>query len=155
MGLMLKPRQTVFIDTAPLIYFFEDHKSFAPLVAAFLEEVMAKDAQLVTSLITYIELLTLPQRCGNERLASKYREYLTNSDRLSLYPLNVLVADATVHFRVAYNLKTPDAIQLGTAKVCGADYVLTNDRNWGAIKELPIMMLADLGSSERAASSTR
>ncbi len=144
MGLMLKPRQTVFVDTAPLIYFFEDHKTFAPLVGRFLEDAFAKDVQLVTSLITYIELLTLPQRCGNERLSAKYREYLTNSERLSLYPLNVLVADAAVGFRVAYNLKTPDAIQLGTAKVCGADMVLTNDRDWRAVTELPVVMLADV-----------
>ncbi len=143
MGLMLKPRQTVFVDTAPLIYFFEDHTIFAPLVARFLEEALTKDVQLVTSFITYIELLTLPQRCGNERLSAKYREYLTNSARLSLYPLNVLVADAAVGFRVAYNLKTPDAIQLGTAKVCGADLVLTNDRDWRAVTELPVVMLAD------------
>ncbi len=144
MGLMLKPRQTVFVDTAPLTYLFEDHKTFAPLVGYFLEEAFAKDVQLVTSLITYIELLTLPQRCGHERLSGKYREYLTNSERLSLYPLNVLVADAAVDFRVAYNLKTPDAIQLGTAKVCGADMVLTNDRDWHAVKELSIVVLADI-----------
>ena len=144
MGLMLQPRQTVFVDTAPLIYFFEDHQVFAPLVARFLEEAFARDVQLVTSLITYIEILTLPQRLGNERLAAKYREYLTNSARLSLYPLNVLVADAAVGFRVAYNLKTPDSIQLGTAKVCGADLVLTNDRDWRAITELPVVMLADV-----------
>lgn len=144
MGLMLQPRQTVFVDTAPLIYFFEDHKIFSPLVAKFLEEAFAKDVQLVTSLITYIEILTLPQRLGNERLAAKYREYLTNSARLSLYPLNVLVADAAVGFRVTYNLKTPDSIQLGTAKVCGADMVLTNDRDWRAITELPVVMLAEV-----------
>jgi len=144
MGLILQPRQTVFVDTAPLIYFFEDHKVFAPLVAKFLEDAFAKDVQLVTSLITYIEILTLPQRLGNERLAAKYREYLTNSARLSLYPLNVLVADAAVGFRVTYNLKTPDSIQLGTAKVCGADMVLTNDRDWRAITELPVVMLAEV-----------
>ncbi len=96
------------------------------------------------SLLTYVELLTHPQRCGNERLSAKYRDYLTNSERVSLYPLNVLVADAAVAFRVGYNLKTPDAIQLGTAKVCGADMVLTNDRDWRAIKELPVEFLADI-----------
>ena len=133
-----------FVDTAPLICSFEDHKTFAPLVGRFLEEAFAKDVQLVTSLITYIELLTLPQRRGNERLSAKYRDYLTNSERLSLYPLNVLVADAAVGFRVAYNLKTPDAIQLGTAKVCGADMVLTNDRDWRAVKELSVVVLADI-----------
>ncbi len=144
MGIKLKPRQTVFVDTAPLIYFFEDHKVFAPLVARFLDEAFANDVHLVTSLITYIELLTLPQRYGDERLSAKYREYLTNSEHLSLYPLNVLVADAAVGFRVTYHLKTPDAIQLATAKVCGADMVLTNDRDWRAVKELSIAVLADL-----------
>ncbi len=144
MGLMLQPRQTVFVDTAPLIYYFEDHQVFAPLVARFLEEAFLKNVQLVTSQITYIELLTLPQRCGNERLSAKYREYLTNSERLSLYPLNVLVADAAVGFRADYNLKTPDAIQLGTARVCGADMVLTNDRDWHAVTELPVVLLSDL-----------
>ncbi len=151
MGLMLKPRQTVFIDTAPLIYFFEDHATFAPLVARFLDEAFAKDVQLVTSQITYIEILTLPQRCGNERLAAKYREYLTNSERLSLYPLNVLVSEAAIGFRVAYNLKTPDAIQLGTAKVCGADWVLTNDRDWKAVTELSIVVLPEIGGEGKTA----
>jgi len=145
MGLTLHERQTVFVDTAPLIYFFEEHETYASLVAGLLNEAAAKDVQVVTSMITYIELLTLPRRAGNERLAAKYREYLTNSERVSLYPLNTLVADAAVEFRAVYNLKTPDAIQLGVARVCGADIVITNDRDWRAVKELTIVTLSDIG----------
>ena len=149
MGLTLSARQTVFVDTAPLIYFFEEHEAYAPVMAAFLDEVLAKDVQLVTSVITYIELLTFPRRAGNERLAAKYREYLTNSERLSLYPVNALVADAAVDLRAVYNLKTPDAIQLAVARVCGADLVLTNDRDWRAIRDLSIVTLSDLVASPR------
>ncbi len=63
-------------------------------------------------------------------MVAKCRDYLTNSKNVSLYPLNLLVADRAVSFRSRYNLKTPDAIQLATAKICGADYIITNDRSW-------------------------
>lgn len=145
MGLSLKPQQTVFVDTAPLIYFFEGHELHAPVMGGILDQVSALGVRLVTSMVTYIEILTYPQRAGDSRLAAKYREYLTNSEQMGLYPLNPLVADAAVEYRVKYGLRTPDAIQLGTARTCGADYVLTNDRDWSAVTDLDIVQLSDLG----------
>lgn len=144
MGLILQERQTVFVDTAPFIYFFENHPKYAPVMAGFFEEAFAKSAEIVTSVITYIELLTMPRRMGNEQLAAKYREYLTNSEHISLYPLNVLVADMAVDFRAKYKMKTADSVQLAVSRVCGADIVLTNDRDWRVINELRIISIADL-----------
>jgi predicted nucleic acid-binding protein len=144
MGLKLTETQTVFVDTAPLIYFFEAHEVYAPLVEDILNQASALGVQLVTSMITYIELLTHPRRAGDERLAAKYRDYLTNAEQISLYPLNALVADATVDYRARYKLRMADAIQLGTARVCGADYVLTNDRDWGSVTDLKVVLLSDL-----------
>ena len=40
------------------------------------------------------------------------------------------IADYVVELRAQYRFKTPDAIQLGTAVACGADYIVTNDRAW-------------------------
>lgn len=144
MGLKLSTGQTVFLDTAPFIYFFEENDEYVARVADFLESAARLNVQLVTSMITYIELLTLPERSGNSRLAAKYRDYLTNSDQLSIYPLNVSVADVAVRFRAGYGLKTPDAIQLATAQVCGADYVITNDRAFSVVSELDIILVPDL-----------
>jgi hypothetical protein len=36
------------------------------------------------------------------------------------------IIDYVVELRAQYRFKTPDAIQLGTAVACGADYILTN-----------------------------
>ncbi len=144
MGLTLAPFQKVFVDTAPFIYFFEEHEPYGARMAAFFDEVYDKDAEVVTSLVTYIELLTHPEREGDSRLAAKYRESLVNSERVSVYPLDLLVADVTVMYRARYGLKTPDAIQLATAQMCGADYVLTNDRDWSRVEGLNIVQVVDL-----------
>lgn len=72
---------------------------------AFFDEVTQLDIQLVTSMVTYIEILTLPEKLGDERLAAKYREFLTNSEQLSIYPLNIAVADAAVRLWASAGVK--------------------------------------------------
>lgn len=57
------------------------------------------------------------------------------------------IADHAVHaveLRAHHHLKTPDAIQLGTAVACGADYIITNDRDWRRIEEIQVVMVGDL-----------
>jgi len=144
MGLTLTTGQTVFLDSAPLIYFFEENTQYVEQMDRIFQAVAARQCAVVTSMITYIELLTLPEKMGDRRLAAKYRECLTNSEGFSIYPLNLTVADGAVELRARYGLRTPDAIQLSTAKVCGADYVLTNDRAWKKVPELNVVLVDEL-----------
>ena len=146
MGLRLAHGQSVFLDTAPLVYLFEEHEQFLPAVQQVLEEAYAKGVQLVSSMVTYIEILTIPTREGDRALAARYREFLTNSDGLSIYPLNVTVADEAVRLRAEFALRTPDAIQLATAMVCGVDCFLTNDRRLARVPGINVVMVADLAA---------
>jgi hypothetical protein len=43
-----------------------------------------------------------------------------------------------------YDLKLPAATQLATAAICGADYVLTNNRDWQKVKSHRIVTVEDL-----------
>ena len=144
MGLTYSEGQLVFIDTAPFIYHFQEHPEFCAPVGRLFDAVYSRNMRVVTSMITYIELLTRPEREGKHALAARYRQLLTGSEHLSIYPLNVLVADSAVMFRARYGLKTPDAIQLATAHVCGADLVVTNDRDWSRVSELTIVQVPEL-----------
>jgi hypothetical protein len=47
---------------------------------------------------------------------------------ISLFPLDIDIADHVVEMRAKYPFKTPDVIQLGTAVACGADDIITNDK---------------------------
>lgn len=144
MGLDLKSDDIVFLDTAPLIYFFEQHPDFFPALKTLFDNLYKADAQAITSVITYIELTTHPARLRKRKLVRKYRDYLTNSNNISLFPLNIDIADHVVEIRAKYHFKTPDAIQLGTAVACGADYIITNDKTWQKLKEVKVFLVSDL-----------
>ena len=102
------------------------------------------NAQAITSIITYIELTTQPARQGKTQLVRKYRDYLLNSENISLFPLDLNIADQAVELRAQHHFKTPDAIQLGTAVACGADYIITNNKDWQRVEEIQILMVEDL-----------
>ncbi len=144
MGLKINSGDIVFVDTAPFIYFFEQHPAYFPHVKRFFDEVYDVSAQVITSIITYIEITTQPAKCGNETVRLKYRDYLTHSENISLFPVDLNIADQSVQIRTHYGFKTPDAIQLGTAVACGADYIITNDQAWRKFDLVPVLLVDEL-----------
>ena len=144
MGLNLKAGQVLFLDTSPIIYFFEGKEPFIKVMDGIFDMIYELDIQVVTSFISYIEVLTAPTKIGNTLLAAKYRDFLSNSEQISIYPLDISVADKTVYYRSKYNLRTPDAVQLAVAELCGSDFVLTNDKDWGKVSEVNVQILEKL-----------
>lgn len=144
MGLDLKSDDILFLDTAPFIYFFEQHPDYFPALEALFARLYETGDQAITSIITYIELTTHPARKGEEKLVRKYRDYLSNSENISLFPLDINIADHVVYLRAKYPFKTPDAIQLGTAVACGADYIITNDSAWHGFEEVKVILVEEL-----------
>jgi len=144
MDLNLNSNSIIFFDTAPFIYYFEDHPDYGQIIDQLLFSINENGSSFVTSYITFIELITKPKKLGREDLVAKYREFFTNSDSLSLYPLNLIVSEKTADIRANYGFKTPDAIQIATALICGADLIITNDKEWKKFKEIPVKILSDL-----------
>jgi predicted nucleic acid-binding protein len=144
MGLKITPKATYALDTAPLIYLIEQNPTYIDSVRAFFTNTANQYCTLTTSLITYIEVLTLPQKLGKNRLAAKYRAFLTNSENLTLFPINIQVADRSVFYRSTYGFKTPDAIQLAVAEISGADAFLTNDSQLKRCKEVPVYLINEI-----------
>ena len=144
MGLTLRTGDIVFLDTAPFIYFFETHSDYFPALENFFDQLYETGAQAITSIITYIELTTQPARKSKRQLVRKYRDYLSNSENISLFPLDMDIADHVVTLRAKYNFRTPDAIQIGTATACGADYIITNDKSWQRFEEIEVVLVGGL-----------
>lgn len=144
MGVVIETGDIIFLDISPFIYFFEWHQDYFPALEKLFAELYKTDAQAITSIITYIELTTHLARLGNQKLVRKYRDYLTNSENISLFPLNLDIADHVVQLRAQYRFKTPDAIQLGTAVASGADYIITNDRAWQVLGDVKVVLVGEL-----------
>lgn len=144
MGLILRGNEILFMDTAPVIYYMENHPQFAEKMDALFRSVEESTQQWIVSFVTYVEVLTLPRRNKNEFLEKQYAELLTKTCFFRVMQSNGEIMRQSVHFRAAYGFKTPDAIQLATAQVFGADVVITNDHRWKKVSELRVVTLDEL-----------
>jgi hypothetical protein len=57
------------VDTAPLIYFVEQHPVYAPRVRVIFERIATGQIQGFSSMITLTEVLTRPREAGDAELA--------------------------------------------------------------------------------------
>ena len=86
----------------------------------------------------------MPLRERRTQLAKQYEAILTMSENIDILDINIEIAKETAKIRADHSIKTPDAIQLATAKYSFADYFLTNDIRLKSFKGLNVITLSDL-----------
>lgn len=133
----------IFLDTAPLIYFIEKNVSYIDVVKPVIALIDSQQARGMTSTITLLEVLVLPLREGNKKLAGQYKTILLSSSDLETCEITNAISERAAVIRAKYGFKTPDAIQLATAIVRKADYFLTNDAALKRVKEIKVIVLQD------------
>jgi len=136
--------QVVGLDSAPLIYFIEENPTYLEMTDAFFEAMVRGEFRVVTSVITLLEVLVYPLRRGNTILAQQYRDILFNEEGLTTIEVSVAIAEEASQLRAAYNLRTPDAIQMATAIRQGASFFLTNDARLPSLPGLAVLVLEEL-----------
>jgi predicted nucleic acid-binding protein len=135
------PRGAVItLDTAPIIYFLQDHPIVAPLFAPVFEAADRGDLSIVISAVTLAEVLTGPLQAKNEMLAARYRETLTRSPGWELWPVDEEVAATAARFRAEYKLRTPDAILVATAIASRSHALVTHDRRLRKISGILVLV---------------
>ncbi|OGR02686.1 MAG: hypothetical protein A2511_00285 [Deltaproteobacteria bacterium RIFOXYD12_FULL_50_9] len=98
--------KTVGLDTAPIIYFIEEHPVYLETVVAFFKAMDRGEFVAVTSTVTLLEVLVHPLRNNMSTLATEYREILLNSS-LNTKDLSGPIAEQAAQLRANYNLRTP------------------------------------------------
>lgn len=133
----------VFLDTAPLIYFIEKSSRYLDTVKPVIALIDSQQAKGMTSTITLLEVLVLPLREGNKKLAEKHKTILLSSSDLETCEITNAISERAATIRAKYGFRTPDSIQLATAIVRKADYFLTNDTALKQTKEIKVIVLED------------
>jgi len=136
--------QLIALDTAPLIYFIEEHPTYLPILDSFFEKLDKGSIRVVTSVITLSEVLVKPLRDGDTELAQQYRDILLNAEGLTTVEVSVAIAEKAAQLRSQYSLRTPDAIQIATALQSGATALITNDIRWPVLPNLQMLILDKL-----------
>jgi predicted nucleic acid-binding protein len=136
--------RAVAFDTAPLIYYLEEHPTYLVLVDELFDAIDAGNATGMTSVLTLLEVLVKPLRDGQSQIADEYRQLLTSSSNLKLLAIDEAVSQRAASLRASHAwLRTPDALQLATAIEHGADVIVTNDERWKALNEIGVIVLKD------------
>jgi predicted nucleic acid-binding protein len=119
----------------------EENSRYLHLVDPFFEAVVRGDIDVITSALTLTEVLNYPIKREDIALAQRYSDILLNTEGLTTLPVSTEIAIEAAALRAKYRLKTPDAVQLATAKSSGATTFLTNDNGFGDLPGLRIVAL--------------
>ena len=140
----LKQVQTIFLDTAPIIYYIEAHPQFGPLAKEIVNSFQVGNLTAFSSVISLVEVLPKPVQTGNEKLVKKFSEFLRTGKNISLLDISSDIAESAGRLRGRYtSLRAMDAIQIAVAINVGADAFITNDLRLKQIAELKTIILSD------------
>jgi predicted nucleic acid-binding protein len=136
--------QRLYTETAPLIYYVEEHPTYVAKMDAIIATIEERPIEAVSSVITLTEVLTHPLKLSNARLVLEYRDILLNSGRFRLLQVTSRIAESAADLRARYNLRTPDALHVAAGIDARCDAFLTNDTGIKRVTEIAVLVLDEL-----------
>jgi predicted nucleic acid-binding protein len=133
---------SVFIDTAPIIYYIEAHPQYGPLVSDIVKAFQSGKLMAFSSVITLAEVLPKPIEAGNETLARKFSSFLKAGKNISMLEITADIAELAGKFRGRYTfLRTMDAIQIAASLEAKAAAFITNDSKLKNVSDIKVLLL--------------
>ena len=115
----------IFWDTNLFIYLFEDYGNFSKAVVELRSRMVQRGDQLLTSTLTFGEILVKPIEHGDAERCAKYEHAI--SAAAVVIPFDLGAAKIYAELRSDKSVKAPDAIQLACAASVTVDLFVTND----------------------------
>jgi len=147
--LSLERYNRICLDTAPFIYFIEENPRYISIVERIFSEISHGNILGISSYLTLLEVLVRPIKEKARGIANEYRDLLLGNIFLRVFPLDDRVAEKAAELRAKYDgdgfkLNTPDAIQITTGLLNGAEIFLTNDTNLKQVQEIEVVVLDEV-----------
>jgi len=132
----LPPDALLLVDSAPIIYFLENHSRLAPRFKPLFDAHAVGRLRFAVTTITITEVLAGPLQAGDEALARRYRATL---ERWQPIELSVDIAESAARLRASLRLKLADAIQAASALAINAAAIVTHDRDFSRVHSLRVI----------------
>lgn len=140
----LKNVASLFLDTAPVIYYVEQNPIYQPRVNAIFDRIDEGSFVSVASSITLAETLVVPYRLGQFQLQQDFYDLLVLGLHSVFVSPGAREAQQAAELRAHYNLSLTDAFQVACALSAGCGAILTNDHHFRQVTELQVIILDDL-----------
>lgn len=126
----------LLLDSAPIIYFLEDHPEFGPRFDPLFDMHSRGLVRFAVTTVTIAEVLTGPIALAEEALVRRYRSIL---ESWQVVALDSSVAESAARLRGSLRLKLPDAVQVASALAVNADALVTHDRDFAKVTALRVI----------------
>jgi predicted nucleic acid-binding protein len=126
----------LLIDSAPIIYFLENHPQLAARFYPVFEGHRLGRFRLAITTIAIAEVLTGPLQANEESLARRYKSVL---DSWRVIDLTSEIAEGAARLRGSVHLKLADAVQAASALSINADALVTYDRDFSRVRSLRVL----------------
>ena len=136
----------LFLDTAPVIYYVEQHPRYLPLMDQIFQLVDAGELQIVTSPITLAECLVLPFREDQKDAVQIFTDLIIEGPSTQFYTIAQSAGERAAQLRAQHNLSLPDALQVAVALDAGCDAFLTNDVTLRRVTNLTVIVLEEFAA---------
>jgi predicted nucleic acid-binding protein len=140
----LQEVRSIFLDTAPVIYYVERHPQYAPVVDEVFERLDQRTLSAVTSPITLAECLVIPYRLSQANIRQRFADCIVNGQGVTFVPLTADIASRAAELRAKYNVTLADACQVATALKAGCDAFLTNDVDLKRVQDITVLVCGEL-----------
>ena len=131
----------VFIDTAPIIYFLENHSTYGNKMLGILNNCLDNNIMIIISVLGCGEYLTLPYKNNNKAKIDNFKHFIDDLN-IQVFDINIDIMEIAAKIRAKYNnIKMPDAIQLATAIYSKCDIFLHNDMQIQQVDEIKTVLI--------------
>jgi predicted nucleic acid-binding protein len=140
----LRRHRRIALDTSVFVYQLEANARYLPLTDLIFSWLERPDARALTSTITMTELLVAPYGLSDEQRVDEFYALLSTFPNLDWIAPNLEIADLAARLRAVHRLRTPDALQAGTAAYAGASALITNDAVFERVESFETLVLGRL-----------
>jgi predicted nucleic acid-binding protein len=143
-SLSLPATGTVYVDAQLFIYEVRDRQPYQALFEPLWRALDAGHLSVVTSALTWLEVLVHPLRDEDADLQRAFGDALTRAGvRVEPITLDILRAAARLRADVP-SLRTPDAIHAATAQLTRCDVLISHDPAFRSVPGLNHLYLGDI-----------
>lgn len=127
--------QIVALDSMIFIYLLDEDERFWDKVEALFDRIESGEIKAVTSIVSVIEILSPDKYLDDNQTKTEISRFFQETPGLAVFPVDWEISQKAAELRRENrSLRTPDAIQLATAIIGGADIFITNDRKLRSLK---------------------
>lgn len=139
--------RVIFLETAPVIYFVEDHPKYGALAARIFDRIDSGSLRAVTSPATLAECLVHPLKSGNREAIRLFTDLIVNGTNTAFTGIDQRISIRAAELRAGHNLTLADAFQAATALTAGCDSLLTNDPVLKRVSALDVIVLDEFAGT--------